>query len=196
LSIIQRTVQDESAALKRENDQLHKNMTDVENQLKEIEQTVQTKEEMLLTDLKSKDAILESIHGDNEQLNGELQRLRIEIDRLQLAHEAAINETRELKVQLDERFLATANSPSIVGDDSFEFIKQPSPPPAEIDTRPEQLNELIRSSKEALENQDSIVQQLDKHLNDMHRSGIGETLTSNVDGSTVASTSDQQQTQS
>jgi hypothetical protein len=35
------------------------------------------------------------------------------------------------------------------------------------------LNELIRSSKEALENQDSIVQQLDKHLNEMHRGGGG-----------------------
>ena len=43
-----------------------------------------------------------------------------------------------------------------------------------IDIRAEQLNELIRSSKEALENQDSITQQLDKHLNDIHPSGQGE----------------------
>ena len=35
--------------------------------------------------------------------------------------------------------------------------------------RAEQLNELIRSSKEALENQDSLTQQLDRHLDDMHR---------------------------
>jgi len=32
-----RTLQEESALLKRENDQLHKNMKDIENQLKEIE---------------------------------------------------------------------------------------------------------------------------------------------------------------
>lgn len=43
-----------------------------------------------------------------------------------------------------------------------------------IDIRAEQLNELIRSSKEALENQDSLTQQLDRHLDDMHRSGSGE----------------------
>jgi hypothetical protein len=53
------------------------------------------------------------------------------------------------------------------------LIKQTSPSPPEIDTRAEELNELIRSSKEALENQDSIVQQLDKHLNEMHRGGTG-----------------------
>ena len=40
--------------------------------------------------------------------------------------------------------------------------------------RAEQLNELIRSSKEALESQDSATQQLDKHLNDMQHSGLGE----------------------
>jgi len=108
-----RALQDESATLKRENDQLHKNMSDVENQLKEIEQTVQSKEEILLADLRSKDATLESIHGENDQLNVEMQRLRAEIDRLQLAHDAAVHETRALKLQLDERFLVTANSPSI-----------------------------------------------------------------------------------
>jgi hypothetical protein len=43
-----------------------------------------------------------------------------------------------------------------------------------IDIRAEQLNELIRSSKEGLDNQDSTTQQPDKHLNDIHRSGTGE----------------------
>jgi hypothetical protein len=43
-----------------------------------------------------------------------------------------------------------------------------------VDARAEELTELIRSSKEALENQDSIAQQLDKHIDDMQRSGTGE----------------------
>ncbi|CAF4307964.1 unnamed protein product, partial [Rotaria magnacalcarata] len=43
-----------------------------------------------------------------------------------------------------------------------------------MDTRVDELNALIRSSKEALDNQDSIVQQLDKHLNELSRSGTGE----------------------
>jgi hypothetical protein len=193
---IKRALQDEAVALKRENGQLHKNMTEVESQLREIEQTVQSKEESLITELKSKDATLGSARGENDQLNGEIQRLRAEIDRLQLLHETATNETRALKLQLNERSLVTDSSSSNPADESFEFVKQPSPPPAEIDNRAEQLNELIRSSKEALENQDSIVQQMDKHLNEMHRGGTGEISTSNVDEPTVSSSSSDQPQQS
>jgi hypothetical protein len=36
------------------------------------------------------------------------------------------------------------------------------------------LNELIGSTKEVIENQDSIVQQLDKYIDQMHRGGTGE----------------------
>jgi len=172
-----RILQEESALLKRENDQLHKNMTEIENQLKEIEKTVQSKEEILLIELKSKDTILENIRNENDQLNVELQRLHNEIQRLQ-----SVSEARALKHQFDERFLVATNSPSIVAaDESFELVKQPSPSlsPIVIDIRAEQLNELIRSSKEALENQDPITQQL------------GETSSSKVDDSTVSS-SDQQ----
>jgi chromosome segregation ATPase len=176
-------------------------MTEVENQLKEIEQTVESKEEMLLADIKSKDAILENIRGENDQLNGELQRLRTEIDRLQSAHNTVVNDNHALKLQLDERNLVNANSSSTTADDSYEFVKQPSPSSAEIDPRAEKLNELIGSTKEVIENQDSIVQQLDKYIDGMHRSGTGEI--SNIDDSTVSSSSssspassDQQQSQS
>ncbi|CAF0739998.1 unnamed protein product [Adineta steineri] len=185
-----RVQQDEAEKYKRENDQLHKNMNDIENQLKEIEQTVQSKEETLLADLKNKDAILEQIQNENDQLRGELGRLRIEIDRLQTAHNTAINDTHALKRQLDERILVNDNSSSFNGDESFEFVKQsPSLPSTEGNTRVEQLHELIRSSKEVLDNQDSIVQQLDRHINEMHRGGAGETSTSNVDESTMSSSS-------
>ncbi|CAF1043353.1 unnamed protein product [Adineta steineri] len=179
----------EAEALKRENEQLHKNMTDIENHLKEIEQTVQNKEETLFTELKSKDVVLDSMRGENEQLKDEMVRLRNEIQRLQSIHDASSNEVRVLKHQLDERFLIAANSPQ---DESFELVKQPSPSlsPIVIDIRAEQLNELIRSSKEALENQESITQQLDKHLNDIHSTGQGET--SNTNESTVLSSTDQQ----
>lgn len=46
-------------------------------------------------------------------MNGEIQRLRGEIDRLKLAHDAVINETHALKLQLDERTLVNANNPSV-----------------------------------------------------------------------------------
>jgi DNA repair exonuclease SbcCD ATPase subunit len=194
------TLQEECATFKRENDQLHKNMNEVENQLKEIERTVQSKEELLLIDLKSKDATVESLRAENDQSNAEMQRLHAEIDRLQMAHDAAATEARALKLQLDERFLVAVNSPSVVADESFELIKQPTPSssPIGVDIRAEQLNELIRSGKEALENQDSLVQELGRHLNDMHRgsSGTGETSTDNVNESTVPSSSDQQQSAS
>jgi len=61
----------------------------------------------------NKNAIIENIQGENDQLNIEMQRLRAEIDRLQLANESAINDTRALKLQLDERLLVNTNSPSI-----------------------------------------------------------------------------------
>ncbi|CAF5192021.1 unnamed protein product, partial [Rotaria magnacalcarata] len=101
---------DQSAVLKRENDQLHKNMREVESQLKEIEQTVQSKEEVLLADLKCKDTTLGSILGEKEQLNSEIQRLRNEINRLQSAHDTAVDESRLLKIQLEEQNLIIANS--------------------------------------------------------------------------------------
>jgi hypothetical protein len=107
-----RALQDESIALKHENDQLLKNMADVESQLKEIEQTVQSKEELLLADLKNKDAILESIHNENDQLNSEVKRLQTEIYHLQSAHETAVNDNRALKFQLDEQQLVNTTSPS------------------------------------------------------------------------------------
>jgi predicted nuclease with TOPRIM domain len=189
-------LQEESVALKHENDQLHENMTDIKNQLKEIEKTLRNKEETLFTELKAKDAIVESIRNENDQLNDELQRLRNEIQRLQSTHDSSVSEACALKLQLDERFLAAAtNNPSIVAsDESFELVKQspPSLSPIPVDIRAEQFNELIRSSKEALENQDSITQQFDKHLNDMHHSETGETSGSKVDESTVSSSSDQQ----
>ncbi|CAF3407819.1 unnamed protein product [Rotaria sp. Silwood1] len=187
-------LQEESAAVKLENDQLHKNMNDIESQLREIEKTVQYKEETLLTELKSKDATLENIRNENEQLNDELQRLRNEIQRLQSAHDATISEVSALKLQLDDRFLVAAHPSPVDVDQSFELVKHPSSVLSSlvIDVRAEQLNELIRSGKEALEHQDSLTQQLDKHLNDLHRSGTGETSTSSADESTVLSSSDQQ----
>jgi chromosome segregation ATPase len=178
-------LQEESVALKHENDQLHENMTDIKNQLKEIEKTLQNKEETLFTELKAKDTIVESIRNENDQLNDELQRLRNEIQRLQSTHDSSVSEACALKLQLDERFLAATNNPSIVAsDESFELVKQspPSLSPIPVDIRAEQFNELIRSSKEALENQDTVTQQLD-----IHHSGLGET-----DDSTVSSSSDQQ----
>ncbi|CAF4252289.1 unnamed protein product [Rotaria sp. Silwood2] len=172
----QKILQQESAALKLENDQLRKNMNDIESQLREIEKTVQHKEETLLTELKSKDATLESIRNENEQLNDELQRLRNEIERLQSVYDTTVNEVSALKLQLDDRFLVTANTPPVDVDQSFELVKHPSPSLSAlvIDVRAKQLNELIRSGKEALEHQDSLTQQLDKHLNDLHLSGTGE----------------------
>ncbi|CAF3422234.1 unnamed protein product [Rotaria sp. Silwood1] len=172
----QKILQEESAAVKLENDQLHKNMNDIESQLREIEKTVQYKEETLLTELKSKDATLENIRNENEQLNDELQRLRNEIQRLQSAHDATISEVSALKLQLDDRFLVAAHPSPVDVDQSFELVKHPSSVLSSlvIDVRAEQLNELIRSGKEALEHQDSLTQQLDKHLNDLHRSGTGE----------------------
>ncbi|CAM4764507.1 unnamed protein product [Rotaria magnacalcarata] len=188
---------DQSAVLKRENDQLHKNMREVESQLKEIEQTVQSKEEVLLADLKCKDTTLGSILGEKEQLNSEIQRLRNEINRLQSAHDTAVDESRLLKIQLEEQNLIIANSsPTTADDDLLESVTQHSPLSTEMDTRVDELNALIRSSKEALDNQDSIVQQLDKHLNELSRSGTGEASTSNVDETTVSSSSDQKQIES
>ncbi|CAF4190032.1 unnamed protein product [Rotaria magnacalcarata] len=188
---------DQSAVLKRENDQLHKNMREVESQLKEIEQTVQSKEEVLLADLKCKDTTLGSILGEKEQLNSEIQRLRNEINRLQSAHDTAVDESRLLKIQLEEQNLIIANSsPTTADDDLLESVTQQSPLSTEMDTRIDELNALIRSSKEALDNQDSIVQQLDKHLNELSRSGTGEASTSNVDETTVSSSSDQKQIES
>ncbi|CAM4908353.1 unnamed protein product [Rotaria socialis] len=191
------TSHDESAALKRENDQLHKNMREVESQLKEIEQAVQSKEEVLLADLKCKDTTLGSILGENEQLNSEIQRLRSEINRLQSAHDTTVDENRLLKVQFEEQKLLIANSlPTTADDDLLESVTQQSPFSTEMDTRVDELNELMRSSKEALDNQDSIVQQLDKHLNELNRSGIGGPSTSNVDETTVSSSFDQKQIES
>jgi len=157
----------------------------------EIEEAVQSKEEILVDELKNKDVTLENIRSENDQLTGEMKRLRTEIERLQSEYNTSTNEVRALKLQLDERFLVAANSPPVVADESFEVIKQPSPSlsPIVIDIRAEQLNELIRSSKEALENQDSVTQQLDRHLDDMRHDGTGET---SVDQSTVSSSSDQQ----
>ncbi|CAF0838966.1 unnamed protein product [Adineta ricciae] len=173
-------MQEECAGLKRENDQLQRNMNDIENQLKEIEKTVQNKEESLLSELKDKESVVETVRNENEHLTGEIQRLRNEIQQLQSMHDASTNEVCALKHQLDEKLLLATNSPAVIADESFELVKQPSPSlsPIVIDIRAEQLNELIRSSKEALENQDSITQQLDKHLNDIHPSGQGETSTS------------------
>lgn len=193
-----RHAQEECTALKHENDQLHKNMTDVKSQLKAIEETVQSKEELLLGELKSKDVLLENIRSENHQLTGDMQRVRAEIERLQSAHDGSVHEARALQAQLDDRCLNAPTSPKIMGDESFELVKQPSPcsSPIVIDLRAEQFNELIRSSKEALDNQDSLTQQLDRHLDDMHRGGSGETSTFNVHGSSDSSSSAQQQHQS
>ncbi|CAF3904570.1 unnamed protein product [Rotaria magnacalcarata] len=165
-----------------------------ESQLRNIQEAVECKEEALLTELKSKDAALESIRNENDQLNGELQRLRNEIQRLQSAYDNSVSEISALKLQLDDRFLLAANTPSVDSDQSFEIIKHPLPSLAAlvIDVRAEQVNELIRSGKEALEHQESITQQLDKHLNDMHPSGTGETHAHNADEPTVLSSTDQQ----
>jgi hypothetical protein len=46
-------------------------------------------------------------------LNGEVQRLRNEIDRLKLAHDAAVDKTHALKLQLDEQFLVNTSNPSV-----------------------------------------------------------------------------------
>lgn len=61
-----------------------------------------------------KDAVVENYRGENEQLTGELERLRHEIQHLQSIHNSSVSEARALKLQLDERFLVAANSPSIV----------------------------------------------------------------------------------
>ena len=56
-------------------------------------------------------------------MNGEIQRLRTEIDRLQSAHDTAVNDVRALKIQLDERYLVTANSPSITTVCRFSYFE-------------------------------------------------------------------------
>jgi hypothetical protein len=52
-----------------------------------------------------------------------MQRLRAEIDRLQLTTDAAVNETRALKVQLDERLLVNATSPSNATVSRFIYVE-------------------------------------------------------------------------
>ncbi|CAF5090113.1 unnamed protein product [Rotaria magnacalcarata] len=122
-------------------------MREVESQLKEIEQTVQSKEEVLLADLKCKDTTLGSILGEKEQLNSEIQRLRNEINRLQSAHDTAVDESRLLKIQLEEQNLIIANSsPTTADDDLLESVTQHSPLSTEMDTRVDELNALIRSA--------------------------------------------------
>lgn len=194
LDSTQRQFEEQMATSKRDNEKLQKNMTEVENQLKEIEQIVQTKEDLLILELKNKDEKIANVLHENETLTGELNRLRTELERVQTSYETSLSDIRALKVQLDERFLVAANTPPVATDESFELIKQspPSSSPIVIDMRAEQLNELIRSSKEALENQDSLTQQLDRHLDDMHRTtGAGETSTSNVDESNATSSNQQ-----
>lgn len=173
-----RQADEQIVTLTKENEKLRQNMTEVENQLKDIEQLVQTKEDLLVVELKSRDEKIANILNENETLTGEINRLRTELERVQSTYETSVNEIRSLKAQIDERFLVAANTPPVVNDESFELIKQspPSSSPIVIDMRAEQLNELIRSSKEALENQDSLTEQLDRHLDDMNRtSGIGST---------------------
>ena len=63
------------------------------------------------------------MQSENDQLNVEMQRLRAEIDRLQLANESAINDTRTLKLQLDERLLVNTNSPSMTTVSKFVYIE-------------------------------------------------------------------------
>lgn len=194
LDSTQRQFEEQITTLKKDNEKLKQNMTEVENQLKDIEQIVQTKEDLLILELKNKDEKIANVLHENETLTGELNRLRTELERVQTAYETSLSEIRALKVQLDERFLVAANTPPVATDESFELIKQspPSSSPIVIDMRAEQLNELIRSSKEALENQDSLTQQLDRHLDDMHRTtGAGETSTSNVDESNATSSNQQ-----
>ncbi|CAM4764718.1 unnamed protein product [Rotaria magnacalcarata] len=109
----QKHLQEQATAIKNENEQLQKNMKDIESQLRNIQEAVECKEEALLTELKSKDAALESIRNENDQLNGELQRLRNEIQRLQSAYDNSVSEISALKLQLDDRFLLAANTPSV-----------------------------------------------------------------------------------
>jgi len=88
-----RNVQEEIEALQRENAKIHQNMTEIENQLKDIETTVQSKEEVLLTELQSKHALVETLRDEKEQISHELQRLRHEILNLQSIHDASTSET-------------------------------------------------------------------------------------------------------
>lgn len=152
---------DSLKALKTENDRLRQDMADVENQLKDIEHTVQNKEELLLSELKSKAALLGAVHDENEQLNEELKRTRSEIERVQTAHDTLLNEVQALKVQLEERFLVTTNTPPVVTDESFELIKQPSPSlsPIVVDARAEHFNDFVRPDNEPNEHSDSNSQQ-------------------------------------
>ena len=97
--------------------------------MKEIEKTVENKEETMLNELKSvsllliknynnfncllflkKDATIECIRNKNERLSSELQHLQDEIQRLQLAHETTVSEARTLKFQLDKQYLVGAST--------------------------------------------------------------------------------------
>lgn len=152
---------DSLQTLKTENHRLRQDMADVENQLKDIEHTVQNKEELLLSELKSKTALLDGVRDENEQLNEELKRTRSEIERIQTAHDTLLNEVQALKVQLEERFLVTTNTPPVVADESFELIKQPSPSlsPIVVDARAEHFNDFVQPDNEPNEHSDSNSQQ-------------------------------------
>lgn len=97
--------------------------------MKDIEQSLQSKEENLLTELKhvchrlhliitqflfQKDATVENLRGEKDHLSHEVQHLRQELQTVRANHDAIQNEVRALKAQLTERYMATTNSPSIV----------------------------------------------------------------------------------
>lgn len=158
---LQKNWEEQCSNMKCENDRLRQDMTDIENQLKDIEQTVQNKEELLMTELKSKATLLDGVRHENEQLNEELKRVRSEMERLQTAHDTLSNEARALKIQLDERFLVATNTPPVVADESFELIKQPSPSlsPIVVDARAEHFTEFVRPDNESNEHADLHSQQ-------------------------------------
>lgn len=105
---------EEANNLKLENDQLHQKMKEIESELKDIEKTVQAKEETLLKDLRERDGTISSIQQEND-------RLRHEVHRLQTDHDSAANEIRSLKDLLEGRVqLVNQHFPSTVTTNTFD----------------------------------------------------------------------------
>lgn len=90
--------------------------------MKNIEQSLQSKEENLLTELKHVCHLSLSFIHSRFQKDTMVENLRHELQITRANYDAAQNENRELKAQ---RYIATTNSPSItaaVNNDLFFFF--------------------------------------------------------------------------
>ncbi|CAF0753192.1 unnamed protein product [Didymodactylos carnosus] len=134
---------------KRENEQLRLNNAEIETQLKEIERTLQMKEESLVNELKSKESTIASIMKEKEDLVLDVDRLKKEIDELNLElveQSTLVTTTRQ---QLEERDKETIELDKINQSLQNERIR---------------LTNLIRLGQDALNDEQDLVQQLGQSL--------------------------------